>query len=265
MDKKNIKYSDIIICNYDLIRRNKEVFEFLRNYDWGIVFYDNAHKAVTQKTIDVLYIKAEHKYALASTINRSDSKENELIKIFRSAMYNITAKELVQKLYLKNLIYKKLEVSEFNKEQYIRGVIDNNSDKSILVVGYSVKSMKSIAKKLNVMLINKDTNQNERNKIVESFNNKKEKVVCCSNLIERYGFTDIDIMIDIGYRGKTPIEDHFRVGTLISTINQLDKKTYAFKYYLIGNELESEQVENKVRFLKEFIVCSYDDEGGIDD
>lgn len=262
LDKENIQYTDIIICDYECIRKNEEVFEFLRRFNWGIVFYDNAHKSVTKKCIDVLYIRAQHKFALASTINRSDNKENELLRLFRVALYNIKAQELIQNLYLKKLIYTKKDLRnrKQSKDDYILDVINRNQDKRIIVVAYHVKSIEVISKKLGVIGINKDTEENERRKIVEEFNRKKQRIVCCSNLIEKYRFNDVDIMIDYDYRGSTEIEDHFRVGTLISTTSKLGRMVNSYKYYLISNDKEKKAVDKKEKFLMEYTVCNYSQE-----
>lgn len=254
VENENFKVSDITICSYDLIRRNDQVFESLNSSEWGVILYDNAHKAVTEKAVEVLYLRSQYKFALASSLNRSDDKGLELGNLFRRSIYNITSQELLKKLYQKQLKYYKVDLKDigYNTNQFITYILKKYPNKRVLIVSYGVTALEAITKDLNIDVITGSTNGHEREEIIEKYNDKKINKLCITNLIENYRVNDVDIMIALNYRGQTEIEDDFRIGTLISTIDRLKNEQEALKFYLINDQKEKEIVEHKELYLKKY-------------
>lgn len=248
-DSENFVTNDFIICNYEHISKNRKMIDKIVDSEWGIIIYDDAHKAVTNKVTDILLIKSERKIALASSLDRNDGKENKLFRVFGEAIYNITNNELIHNLYQKKLEYYPVS-PEKSKESIIREKLLAYKDKSIIIVAHEVKDVESIARSLGIDFLNKNTDENDRDEIINKFNNGYIKVVCCSNLIEKYRFTNTDVMIAAGYRGKSKIEENFRIGTLISTTNELDQIQKALIIYLYSDETEEKIVSKKIEYIK---------------
>lgn len=248
---------DIVICSYEMIRRKKDVFDKLMNIDWGVIIYDNAHKVVTDKAIKVLYLNSEYKYAFASTLSRIDNKGSELINLFRSNMYNITSKELREKLYQKKLEYRIIDIRDKmnNKQQVVEQILNANQYNKVIVASHSVDEMGLIYKDCKIKYIN---NTNIRNKEeldetkgnVESFNNGDEDRITIGAMIARYHFKNVDAMIETSYNGKSLIEEDYRTGNLISTDRKLTKAIQVIKYYIISSDEELENVYYKINHLK---------------
>lgn len=250
-DKKYIP-EEITICSYDLIRKDNGVFEYLNNTKWGIIVYDNAHKAVTKKTIDLLYLKTEYRYALASTLNRSDDEANNIIKLFRSSTYTITSKELTKNLYQKIFRGYKVDLRGRGicKSEFIRKIKNKENLERLLIVAYNVKEVEDISRDLDIRYINKNTDIEDRSIFISKFENKVDSALCISDLIENYRIENINSMIASGYRGASLIEEDFRIGTLIGTKEKLEKQVITKYYYLITNDKENTIVEKKINLIK---------------
>lgn len=254
IDDSNInKISKINIYTYDIIRTTTDnsIFERLFENNWGLVIYDNAHKVVTEKAADLLYLKSTYKFALDSTLSRTDGMERSLLNLFGGITYNISSDELVNNLYQKRLECYKIDLRnlELSKIQFIKYVLKKNKDRSILVVSYEKDDMKKIHASLGIRIINGDTGDTERINWVDDFNNGRLKRLCIGKLIDNYPITNVDVMIAAGYRGGTEIEDSFRIGTLVSTPYRLNKITKSSMYYLINSDSDEKKVERKKQYL----------------
>lgn len=250
IDKKNeISLKKINIISYDLLR--KENIDIYKK-QWGIVIYDNAHKVLTEKSIGLLYIKSEYKFAFDSTINRTDGKQASLLNIFGRLRYNININELINNRYLKILECYKLDIRKegINKYDVIKKIINQNESKSIVVASFKNEEMKIINRNIGLKIIDSSIDNNERITIVRNFNNGKIKSLCIGILISNYFITNINIMIAIGYKGKTEIEDEFRIGTLISTKKQMKNVEIGKKIFLISDEDTYKKVNSKESNLK---------------
>lgn len=246
----------INIYSYDVLRSNKDgsMFEILNKINWGVIIYDNAHKVVTEKSVDLLYLKSKYKFAFDSTINRSDGMQRILLKLFGGVTYNITSYELVKNLYQKKLECFKVDLRSLpvKKEDFIKSICSKSSNKSLLIVAHRTKDIYSISEKLNIKSINKDTKDEDRISLIQDFNYGHIKKLCISNLIEKYPITNIDVMIAAGYRGSTEIEENFRIGTLVGTTSKLSKITVVKMYYLIKSDVDKKNVSIKERSLIQY-------------
>lgn len=252
-DSKKNEIGKINIYTYDIIRTTTDnlIFERLFENNWGLVIYDNAHKVVTEKAADLLYLKSTYKFALDSTLSRTDRMERSLLNLFGGVTYNISSDELVNNLYQKRLECYKIDLrkSELSKIQFIKYVLKKNKERNILVVSYKKDDMKKINASLGIKIINGDTGDAERINWVDDFNYGRLKRLCIGKLIDNYPITNVDIMIAAGYRGGTEIEDSFRIGTLVSTPYRLNKITKSLMYYLINFDSDEEKVERKKQYL----------------
>lgn len=252
VEDKRFEAEEITICSYDLIRKDNGVLENLNSIKWGAIIYDNAHKAVTDKTIDSLYLSTEYRYALASTLNRSDDEVSSLVKLFRVSTYTITSKELTNNLFQKTFKGYKIDFrgNSISKGELVRKIINSKELERLVIVAHKVKDIKDISRKLNIPFINESTSEYERRIIVNRFESNKDNILCISNLIENYRISNFNSMIAAGYRGKTLIEEDFRIGTLIGTQEKLEEEVISKYYYLITDDKEKENVEKKIRLLK---------------
>nr|WP_269144414.1 helicase-related protein [Clostridium sp. NSJ-145] len=252
-DSENFIINDFILCNYEYISTNRKIIEKLIYSEWGMVVYDDAHKAVTDNVIDILLIKSERKIALASSLDRSDGKEKKLFSVFGEAIYNITNNELINHLYQKELDIQRVSIEECkkSKEDIIREKLLELENRRVIIVAHKVDDVETIAKELKIDFLNQKISEEARDELVEKFNNKDINVFCCSNLIEKYRFMDVDVMIAAGYRGKSKTEEHFRIGTLISTRDQLDRMKKVYNIYLYDSK-EEKIVNEKIGYLKEW-------------
>lgn len=254
VDESNVnKISKINICSYDIIRSSTDESIFQRLFDnkWGLIIYDNAHKVVTEKAADLLYLKTTYKFAFDSTLNRSDGMERSLLNLFGGITYNISSHELVNNLFQKRLDCYKVDLRKLSisKIEFIRHMLKQMKEKSILVVAFRRDDMKRIYDNTGIKVINAHTSNDERIQLVQDFNSSKIKRLCIGNLIEKYPITNVDAMIAAGYRGGTEIEDNFRIGTLVSTPSKLFKLTITQMFYLINNDIEKEKVRSKEIYL----------------
>lgn len=110
--------------------------------------------------------------------------------------------------------------------------------------------MKIINQNIGLEIIDSSIDNNERIIIIENFNKGKIKSLCIGILINNYFITNINIMIAIGYRGKTEIEDEFRIGTLISTEKQMKNVEIGKIIFLISDEDTYKKVNSKESNLK---------------
>ncbi len=259
VDDTNIsEIGKINIYSYDVLRssNDKSMFERLYNNNWGVIIYDNAHKAVTEKSIDLLYLKAKYKFAFDSTINRSDGRERSLLNLFGGIAYYITSGELVNNLYEKRLECYKVDLRKLSisKEEFIEKVSKKIGMRSLVVVAHGEDDINRISKKLRITSLYNKTSNEERIRVAKEFSNRKINRLCISNLIEKYTITNIDVMIAAGYRGSKEIEENFRIGTLVSTELKLPKVTTAQMFYLIKNEEDYKFVCNKEKSLYKYKI-----------
>ena len=127
-------------------------------------------------------------------------------------------------------------------------------ERNILVVAYKKKDMDKIHAVSGIRVINQNTCDTERIHWVDDFNNSRLKRLCIGKLIENYPITNVDVMIAAGYRGRTEIEDSFRIGTLVSTPYRLNKITKSLMFYLINSDSDEEKVKSKEQYLYKWKV-----------
>ncbi len=248
----------INIYTYDIIRTTTDdsIFERLFENNWGLVIYDDAHKVVTEKAADLLYLKSTYKFALDSTLSRTDGMERSLLNLFGGITYNISSDELVNNLYQKRLECYKVDLrnSDLSKFQFINYVLKNIEERSVLVVAYEIKDMDKIHAVSGIRVINQNTCDTERIHWVDDFNNGRLKRLCIGKLIDNYPITNVDVMIAAGYRGGTEIEDSFRIGTLVSTPYRLPKITKSLMFYLINSDSDNKNVRSKEQYIYKWKV-----------
>lgn len=252
------KISKINIYTYDIIRTTTDnsIFERLFENNWGLIIYDNAHKVVTEKAADLLYLKSTYKFALDSTLSRTDGMERSLLNLFGGITYNISSDELVSNLYQKKLECYKVDLrnSKVSKIQFTNYILKKIEGKKLLVVAYEKNDMEKIRAVSGIRVINQDTGDTDRVHWVDDFNNGSLKRLCIGILIENYPITNIDVMIAAGYRGGTEIEDSFRIGTLVSTPYRLNKITKSLMFYLINSDSDNKKVRSKEKYLYKWKV-----------
>lgn len=254
IDESNInEIHKINIYSYDILRSNtgESIFERLLNNKWGLIIYDNAHKVVTEKAADLLYLKTTYKFAFDSTLNRSDGMELSLLNLFGGITYNISSYELVNNLFQKRLDCYKVDLKKLpiSKVEFIKRLLKEINERSLLIVTFKQDDMNEICDNTGIKFINAHTCYAERIQLVQDFNNGKVKRLCIGNLIEKYPITNVDVMIAAGYKGATEIEDSFRIGTLVSTPSELPKIKITRMIYLIKSDSENEKVNRKESYL----------------
>lgn len=252
------KISKINIYSYDMIRATTDetIFERLFENKWGLVIYDNAHKVVTDKAVDLLYLQSTYKFAFDSTLSRSDGGQRSLLKLFGGITYNISSDELVNNLYQKKLECYQVDLRKVNisEVEFIRHVLKVSGERNLLVVAFKKGDMQMIHTNTGIRYVNGDIEYAERVQLVDDFNQGKLKSLCIGNLIENYSITNVDVMIAVGYRGKTEIEENFRIGTLVSTPKKLLSPTISQMFYIIESDNESNKVTKKAGYLSKWGV-----------
>jgi superfamily II DNA or RNA helicase len=193
------KINKINIYSYDIIRSNvgESIIQELVDSKWGVIIYDNAHKAVTPKTVDLLYLKSNYKFAFDSTLNRSDGREQSLLNLFGGITYNISSDELINNLYQKKLecYQADLRKLKITKEEFTRCLLYKMDTKSVVIVTHQINEMERISKVLGIESINRFTKDEKRIELIKNFNDGKIKQLCIGNLVEKYPITNIDVMI----------------------------------------------------------------------
>lgn len=255
----DFKLGKINILSYDYVRKDQtnSRFEELYNNIWGVIIYDDSHKVVTDKAVDLLYLKSEYKYAFASTLNRSDGKEESLLYLFGGIKYYVSSKELVNNLFLKKIECYRVDLrnNDISEYDFLKKISYKNKEKSLVIVAYYEKDIEEISQILNINSLYNKTNiqNNNRLNLIEKFNNRKINRLCISvNFAEKYSVTNIDIMISAGYRGGKGIEEEFKIGTLISTKEKLDKITTVQMFYLIDSDSDYSKVNKKEKIFKSY-------------
>lgn len=242
------------IYSYDIIRTTEDesIFQRLFDNNWGVIIYDNAHKVVTDKAVDLLYLKGRYKFAFDSTLNRSNGQERSLLYLFSGITYNITSYELVNNMFQKRLECYKVDLRDIplSREEFMKRTLSKFERENVIIAAYNINQMNRISKYLGIAVINTDTGDDERLELVKDFNAGKINRLCIGNLIEKYPITNIDVMIAAGYRGGTEIEENFRIGTLVSTPIQLNKVIVAKAFYLIKTDTDVRNVLSKERHLR---------------
>lgn len=248
------KVSKINIYSYDIIRTtaDESIYQRLFNNKWGLIIYDNAHKVVTEKAVDLLYLKSTYKFAFDSTLSRSDGAEKSLLYLFGGLTYNITSFELVNNLFQKKLecYVADLRGLLITKAGFIKKLLNRLSERCILIVSYKNTDMEKINIATGIEFINSSTADIVRKQLIDDFKSRKLEKLCIGKLIESYSLTNVDVMIAAGYRGGTEIEDSFRIGTLVSTPTKLPKIVTTIMYYLIINDSEAKYVSRKELYLR---------------
>lgn len=261
IDSKNIQLKSITLCSYTQTMK-EEIFEILNNNIWGVIIYDNAHKALTDKTTKVLYLKGNYRYALASTLRRTDGKGKLLQRFLGAKLYNVTYEELVTNLYQKNSRCYLLDIRDYRIDflNVCERILDAYKSKKILIVSRTKEENKSISDKFAIENLNGSTNKQIRRKLVEKYVEDKTSKLCISNLLEKLPITNIDIMICLSYIGASGIEEIFRLGRLRSTYNKLRQNTTAVLIDVIKDDKDYRSLEGKKEVLNIF-GCKYEELG----
>jgi len=259
INSKNLQVKPITICSYTQSMKD-EVFNILNNNLWGIVIYDNAHKSLTDKTTKVLYLKANYKYALASTLNRTDGKGKLLQRFLGAKLYNITYDELVMNLFQKQSRCYVLDIRNYRLDfiNVCERILDMYKNKKILIVSRTKEENQNISNIFNIENLNGNTNKQIQRELVKRYVENKTYKLCISNLLEKLPITNIDIMICLSYIGASGIEEIFRLGRLRSTHNKLGQVTTAVLIDVVKDDKDYKALNKKKEVLNIF-GCKYEE------
>lgn len=244
----------ITICSYGNAKETS--LDILKEKQWGIILYDDAHRALAPKYSKTLNIKSKYKFALAATLSRSDGKGVQLYDIIGPKLYNIQWQELKLKRFYKGINYTIIESSSYNKIAICKKIIANYIGKNILICSYNLDKGDEISSLLNITYLNGNGNDNikkaKEHDTINEFMNGALNILCISAILQRIQISNIDVLIAITHNKGSQTEETFRIGRAISCTKQLTEPD-SVDFYSIVTEKEMTNFIKRLSPIEEYI------------
>lgn len=238
--EENDEIKPITICSYSNITK---FIDKLTDYNWELIIYDDAHRALADTYSESLDIFSHHKIAFAATLARADGKGGMLYDIIGPRLYNISWYELEVKGYQKHVKLIKIIIPKNKsrdsmsiKMKICQKLMKLYKDKRIAFVTYNTKKDNTneiINSSLSIDVLDGNTDENFRREKVKSFNSDFINKICISLIFEKLQIKDIDVLVAISYQKGSEREETFRLGRVKSCSKKLDKPCTGLLYSLV--------------------------------
>lgn len=253
-NSKNTLLTPITICSYQNAKDTS--LNLLKENPWGIIFFDDAHRALANEYSKTLYIKSKFKFALAATLSRSDGKGAQLYDLIGPKLYNIQWQELKFKRFYKGINYTIIQSTHYDKISICEKLATNYSGKNILICSYNISEGEQISKILNIPNLNGDGNEDTKkireHDIIDKFINGDLNKLCISTILQRIQISNIDVLIAITHNKGSEREEIFRIGRAVSCAKRLSAP-YTTNFYSIVAEEEMNYFDKRLKTIKEYI------------
>lgn len=220
----NNRLTPITICSYQ--KAKDTVLSTLSEYPWGIIFYDDAHRALANKYSKTLYIKSKFKFALAATLSRNDGKGRQLYDIIGPKIYNIEWQELKLRRFYKHINYTMVISKQYSKLSICKKIVNSNKNKNILICSFNLEEGEQISKLLNIPNLNGEgndyTKKIKEREIINKFIKCDINIICVSSILQRLQISNIDVLIALTHNKGSKTEEIFRIGRAASCSDQTD-------------------------------------------
>jgi len=251
---KNTFLTPITICSYGNAKETS--LDILKEKQWGIIFYDDAHRALAPQYSKTLNIKSKYKFALAATLSRSDGKGAQLYDIIGPKLYNIQWQELKLKRFYKGINYTIIKSSSYDKITICKKIVNNYIGKNILICSYNRDKGDEISRLLNITYLNGNGKDNikkaKERDTNDKFMNGTLNILCISAILQRIQISNIDVLIAITHNKGSQTEETFRIGRAVSCTKQLSEPD-SVDFYSIVTEKEMTDFIKRLSPIEEYI------------
>lgn len=247
--------SPISICTYGYALGNlKNDF----NSTWGLIIYDNANFLPAENYCKTAYITSKYKLAMDAIIWRSDNNEGHIFKAIGPKIFNLTLKKLEREnyqikvnCYEVKIPFKPWDIEEegdpnhtasknLNKIDAYKAICKVHKNANSVLVSRFIKVSKKFNEILDITLYDKDTKDEVRKKIVNSFNTGETDSIVFTDVFGNQPLKDIDIFVSLSYHGKSKREEYLRIGKLKGSNKNTNKIGYY--YALVSQGTKEEEV-----------------------
>lgn len=274
-DKKIIR--PITVCTYQILTWRKDRdsdfphFSIFKNYNWGLVVYDEVHMLPAPVFKVTAEIQSMHRVGLTATLVREDNREDEVFSLVGPKRYDIPWKELEQKGWIAEahcyeiripldesleLDYaigsrrEKFRISSENprKLPVIKQLISNHPDDYILIIGQYLSQLRLLSKELGIPLITGSTPNKKREELFSLFREGKQNILIVSKVANfAIDLPDASVAIQISGTFGSRQEEAQRLGRILRP-----KEQGSYFYSLVTRfSTEEEFAGNRQKFLTE--------------
>lgn len=253
----------ITIGTYQDISSNLNLFK-----SFGFVIYDDCHKLPTDENEKTSMIESTYKLAMTSTLARADKNGDLVYALVGPKWYEILHHTLVRMGYQvpvtiyevkvplhpsieekyqkeSQLNRRKIAGTNYGKYEYMSSLLNQFSNKRILLVSYYQETSANLTKYSNLKVINHEINIDSRKHLTELFNTKQINIIVCNSLMtEKISFKNVDVLIGTSYQMGSEREEYLRIGKVISSDGN---KNHAELYSLVTKNTIEESDYRKRR------------------
>lgn len=216
-----------------------EHLELFTDHDWGLIIYDEVHMLPAPVFRATTEIQAKRRLGLTATLIREDGKEDDVFALIGPKRYDVPWKTLENRGYIAEAycteyripLPREVEVEyahadkrarfrvaaeNFAKIELVEQLIANHPDDRILVIGFYIDQLESIAEALDLSLITGKTKHEERQELYAAFRQKKIRVLVLSKVANfAVDLPDASVMIQVSGTFGSRQEEAQRLGRIL--------------------------------------------------
>jgi DNA excision repair protein ERCC-3 len=269
----------ITISTYQIItyRKNQEEefahFQLFQDRDWGLIVYDEVHVLPAPIFQITAEIQSRRRLGLTATLVREDGLESDVFALIGPKKYDVPWKVLEKQSWIaKATCYEvriplpnhqrmeyaiadartKFRIASENSEKLhvIRSILERHSGTQTLIIGQYIEQLESLAKIMDLPLINGKTPQKKRDAIFHDFRCCKFPVLIVSKVANfALDLPDAEVAIQVSGTYGSRQEEAQRLGRIL---RPKQGENQAHFYTIVSRDTtEVEFARNRQLFLTE--------------
>lgn len=167
-------------------------FKIFDQRDWGLIIYDEVHLLPAPVFRVTAQIQARRRLGLTATLIREDGRESDVFSLIGPKKYDVPWRELETqgwiaeatctevRVALPDALRMEYAVAEWRnkyrlasenpgKEDVVARLLDEHSDKQVLIIGQYLKQLRHLRKRFEIPLITGQTPSSEREDLYHKF------------------------------------------------------------------------------------------------
>ena len=242
-EHKDIKPVTIATYNILTYRKSKSTifphFTLFNREDWGLIIYDEVHLLPAPVFRYTANIQAKRRLGLTATLIREDGRETDVFSLIGPKKYDVPWKDLEKQgwiatatcteirvplpdcyrfKYATASIRKKYRIASENSEKIriIEQLIERHHDDLVLVIGQYINQLEMIAEEFNAPIITGKVDNNEREKLYNSFRKGDIKLLIVSKVANfAVDLPDASVAIQVSGTFGSRQEEAQRLGRIL--------------------------------------------------
>lgn len=214
-------------------------FKLFDSQDWGLIVYDEVHLLPAPVFRVTAQIQARRRLGLTATLVREDGRETDVFSLIGPKKYDVPWRELETKGWIAEASCTEVRVGliesdrmdyavaewrnkyrlaseNIAKEDMVAALLNNYSDKRVLIIGQYLKQLRQLRDRFDIPLITGQTPNSEREELYAKFRTGEIKSLILSKVGNfALDLPDANVLIQVSGTFGSRQEEAQRLGRIL--------------------------------------------------